>query len=296
MSALRPRVPLALQPRYTYPAETWHLPAPVVHTVRRHFPRRASSRPTYTAIPHHWGGRQLKCPRCQKKFKLEADRRAHVRRAHGAREGCHKCPHCAFTATSKFALTRHVANLHPPPEGCVCTQCGHVSKNPRALQAHAQCLHGGTGRHRCARCEASFTTKSDLARHARLVHGDAIKWQKCRVCRKIFKSVELLRSHTRHVHSKPEERCQCPQCDFVCKNKYTLAAHLANKHSAEKPCCHLCEHQAKGPLSLLRHMRAVHGVFANPRRLACKSVGQSKARRTSSCFDWSAHLSVVVGA
>ena len=245
---------------------------------------------------HTAGARTLKCRHCPKKFKLEPDRRAHTRRVHGARERSYTCPHCAFTTTTKFALMRHIANMHPPSEGYACALCGHIAKNPRALQVHAIRFHSGVGRHRCSRCEASFTFKSSLLRHERLIHGDAIKWQKCCTCRKRFKSVELLKSHTRHVHSKPEDRCPCPRCEFVCKNKYTLAAHLANAHSGEEPYCQLCEHQVKGPLSLLRHMRVVHGVFAKPRRFAGKPVGQSKASRTSGYFDWSSHLPVVVDA
>ena len=105
-----------------------------------------------------------------------------------------------------------------------------------------------------------------------------------------------MRSHMRHVHSKTEDRRQCPQCELVCKNKYTLASHLASKHSAEEPRCDLCDYQAKGPISLLRHMRVVHEVFAKPRRLVGKHVGQFKARLTSSCLDWSDRRSVHVDA
>ncbi|XP_016955831.1 transcriptional repressor CTCF [Drosophila biarmipes] len=168
------------------------------------------------------------------------------------------CPHCPYTASKKFLVTRHVRS-HEAEQGFKCSICERSFRSNVGLQNHVN-THLGKKPHKCKSCDSAFTTSGELIRHTRYKHTKE-KPHKCTECS--YASVELtkLRRHmTCHTGERPY---QCPHCTYASQDMFKLKRHMVVHTGEKKYQCDICQSRFTQSNSLKSH-KLIHSVVDKP--------------------------------
>ncbi|XP_017063352.1 transcriptional repressor CTCF [Drosophila eugracilis] len=168
------------------------------------------------------------------------------------------CPHCPYTASKKFLITRH-CRTHDTEPAFKCSICERSFRSNVGLQNHVN-THMGKKPHKCKSCESAFTTSGELIRHTRYKHTKE-KPHKCTECS--YASVELtkLRRHmTCHTGERPY---QCPHCTYASQDMFKLKRHMVIHTGEKKYQCDICKSRFTQSNSLKAH-KLIHSVVDKP--------------------------------
>lgn len=170
----------------------------------------------------------------------------------------YSCPHCPYTASKKFLITRH-SRSHDVEPSFKCSICERSFRSNVGLQNHIN-THMGNKPHKCKLCESAFTTSGELVRHTRYKHTKE-KPHKCTEC--TYASVELtkLRRHmTCHTGERPY---QCPHCTYASQDMFKLKRHMVIHTGEKKYQCDICKSRFTQSNSLKAH-KLIHSVVDKP--------------------------------
>ena len=79
------------------------------------------------------------------------------------------CVDCEFIFSSKYALSRHVKEVHNRRQEHTCPKCLKQFTQQSNLKQH-MLIHLGLKPFSCKDCKSAFTTKQGLQVHYRRVH------------------------------------------------------------------------------------------------------------------------------
>lgn len=193
----------------------------------------------------------------------------------GEEEKSFSCPHCAYTASKKGQVRKHLS-VHGI---FLCAHCEFACDRADLLEEHRHVCHPGLcGRRLCKKCRVLFQS-SELEAHELQCSGEKQRWA-CRTCGKEFKFLSVMKAHANKWHplvddivstkpvdtasdtasSKPcsvssgtpsvtysaqpdsvisteIKQFQCSECGKMFKTKWTLANHVLSHAGADTPFC-----------------------------------------------------------
>ena len=152
----------------------------------------------------HTGQRPFKCDECDygciTKGELNRHKLKHVDQSGG--QAKHKCPYCDKTLVRKNEMTGHIAKEHLSVESVktsfFCKLCDTYHVSRYALNRHMAEVHKNSLNHDCVYCDRTFSSVGNRNRHIERTHMQ--KTVTCNVCEKTFQSKVNLQDHCRLVH------------------------------------------------------------------------------------------------
>ncbi|XP_063926471.1 zinc finger autosomal protein-like isoform X2 [Zophobas morio] len=151
-----------------------------------------------------------------------------------------ECNHCSFRTLRKYALKRHMVNIHfseDHTEWHHCDQCPFKAKFHYRLNRHIRTRH------------LKNTEKANFT------------WYKCAHCRLKTASLEFLNTHVSEKHKKADAEYQCEQCSYKATRKDLLTRHTRNVHHRDQINqfqCDQCPYKATRKDYLKRHIVKIH--------------------------------------
>ncbi|XP_066971596.1 myoneurin-like [Macrobrachium rosenbergii] len=150
-------------------------------------------------------------------------------------EKSYKCLQCPASFTRKYALRRHVQNLHVDVEDFVCTYCHAKFASKEFLTLHME-THDKSKPYVCTLCHASFSRKDKLTVHIKnhetegkgkviaQVKNFSSKVFVCNECPATFENHSLFVEHSQ-MHAG-ERQFPCTVCPAAFAKKVHLSRHF----------------------------------------------------------------------
>jgi hypothetical protein len=223
----------------------------------------------------------LQCGYCDYVATCPYMQRQHERTHTG--EKPYQCPHCAYAASRRGHLERHLERLHRDRLPFACTErgCDYKTGTKVDLRAHVQHHRASAVAAElnidvaavtasgvvvkpfgCAHCPMRFRCRTSRAAHERTHTGE--RPFACELCEYRGNTKDMLKSHMRkHSGEKPYG---CRFCPFRAAQSCTIVAH-ERSHTGEKPYeCELCSYRAATSSDVRKHQRRLHpnAVFPRP--------------------------------
>jgi len=167
---------------------------------------------------------QLKCPKCDIKFKHETNLKRHMK-AHLNEEKTYSCPKCSKTFARHDNLTRHklkehkmtrinldaIENSSNIDKQYICKMCGSEFGDDclklKNHLIHKACqksnqdqLIDEQGRFKCTICGKSLSNAFNLSVHIKWKHSTPVRPFKCPHCDSTFKWDKSLKKHVERNH------------------------------------------------------------------------------------------------
>lgn len=136
--------------------------------------------------------KSLPCPHCPMMFKIEQQRKTHIRNIHVPEDAKPKysCDQCNYSSSMKACYQSHLRQHQPKPFICSLCEKGFVSAE--LLKRH-ELIHSDTRPFQCDICQKRFRHRADLTTHYRLHTGE--KPYQCQLCEKRYSDRGCFRSH-----------------------------------------------------------------------------------------------------
>ncbi|XP_063218755.1 zinc finger protein 615-like [Bacillus rossius redtenbacheri] len=222
-----------------------------------------------------------KCTICDKKFRISACLKIHMKRHTNQRD--FPCDICEYKAFTKTEIKLHMT-VHSGEKNSVCHICGKAFTKESSLRKHVRSIHERSTKEHCPQCDFTTYYASSLKAHVKLCHEGELRNCVCPVCGlnvKVRSSfIEHMRSHTgdkpfscdeckssfacagrlkQHRLSVHEpRRFHCPHCPKVFQTKHHMLRH-ETIHTNEKPFqCPLCSYACNTQGNLTKHVRLTH--------------------------------------
>lgn len=148
-------------------------------------------------------GKDFKCPKCPKSFKLQRYLTDHMNSA--CSDTQHVCKYCGFTTKYRNSLSNHVKNRHERDErvSLDCQKCGKNYRSKGALKKHVDTICGKTPSLRCEHCEYKTYYKYPLmAVHMQRQHP-GVYGKNDFICRHCKTNCRCTYDLNRHLKSAP---------------------------------------------------------------------------------------------
>jgi len=185
------------------------------------------------------------------------------------------CPHCAYSASKKGQVRKHLS-VHGI---FLCAHCEFACDRADLLEEHRRVRHPGLcGRRLCKKCRVLFQS-SELEAHELQCSGEKQRWA-CQTCGKEFKFLSVMKAHAHKWHPPPDDdvsakpvdtasdtasskpcsvssrppsvtlntqsdavigremkQFQCSECGKMFKAKWTLSNHALSHAGGDTPFC-----------------------------------------------------------
>jgi len=110
------------------------------------------------------------------------------------------CPHCAYSATKKGQVRKHMS-VHGI---FLCAHCDYSCDRAETLEDHRRVRHPGLcGRRLCKKCRVLFQS-TELDAHEQQCSGEKQRWA-CPTCNKEFKFLSVMKAHAHKWHPPAED-------------------------------------------------------------------------------------------
>ena len=146
----------------------------------------------------------------------------------------HRCVHCDHTASSKYALRKHLKTHDITLQ---CPSCDYTTNHRANMRAHRR-MH--LKKIKCPRCPFKECLEK-LEIHAQETHNDTIenlKWR-CEECGASFMRMGMYREH-RAQHAT-EVSLYCNKCEEGFPNHELLVEHRLTVHKAVAKTVYVCD-------------------------------------------------------
>ncbi|XP_014278790.1 RE1-silencing transcription factor B isoform X3 [Halyomorpha halys] len=174
-------------------------------------------------MAQHTGERPFKCPYCEYASVHQFQLEKHFNNRHPG--GILTCTQCTYSTDLVDAFFKHTLGSHPTEKPHKCPECGRRSITLSALELHILDKHKLRRQHKCPHCNYSTVLSENLKNHVEALH-------KCSDCD--FRS-DSLREVRRHKKIEHRTSTKCDKCDHIAKGPQYLKRHIAAKHSLMPP-------------------------------------------------------------
>lgn len=211
--------------------------------------------------------KNIKCPKCPKKFMFKSDLLRHDKYKHSVKpkltckfcnkefasqqnlifhEKSHKklsanrCEMCKKAFKKLGFLVKHMVKKHSKSASFSCGQCSKVFASQGLLNGHVKKVHGSDAARpfKCEICPKTFEKKQGLNCHIK-AHADEQNYT-CHICNKVFTKICYLKNHQKCHTNDEKESHVCETCGKDFKSSSALEEHN-RKHTGEKPfTCNVC--------------------------------------------------------
>lgn len=211
--------------------------------------------------------KNIKCPKCPKKFMFKSDLLRHDKykhsvkpklfckycnkefvsqqnllfheKSHKKKRSSYKCEVCKKVFKKSAALVKHTMKKHSKCSSFSCGQCGKIFTSQILLNSHFRKFHlpDNEKPFKCEICSKSFEKKQGLSCHAK-AHLEEHPYI-CQLCNKSFSKICYLKNHQK-THQEEKDSFVCDTCGKDFKTSSALEEH-SRKHTGEKPfTCNVC--------------------------------------------------------
>lgn len=211
--------------------------------------------------------KNIKCPKCPKKFMFKSDLMRHDKYKHSVKpklsckycskefasqqnlvfhekshkkRSANKCEMCKKIFKKPGFLVKHMMKKHSKSTPYTCGQCGKIFMSQNLLNNHFKKLHipESDKPYKCEVCSKGFEKKKGLSCHLK-AHTEDQPFI-CQVCNKTFAKICYLKNHQKCHSSEEKDNFVCDTCGKDFKSSKALAEHN-RKHTGEKPfTCNVC--------------------------------------------------------
>lgn len=212
--------------------------------------------------------KNIKCPKCPKKFMFKSDLLRHDKykhsvkpklfckycnkefvsqqnlffheKSHKKKKSFYKCEVCKKTFKKSAVLVKHMAKKHSKSASFSCTNCEKIFTSQTLLNNHIRKIHLSDKEkpYKCEICLKGFERKQGLSCHAK-AHLEEHPYA-CQYCNKTFSKSCYLRNHQKCHENEDKNIYKCGTCGKDFKTSNGLEEH-SRKHTGEKPyMCNIC--------------------------------------------------------
>jgi uncharacterized C2H2 Zn-finger protein len=162
------------------------------------------------------------CPDCGEMFTKAKDVMDHGVQEHGGL----RCPDCDKRFRLRAGYNQHIKVVHKK-ERYPCKVCGKDFYSKQALTTHMN-MHMGLKPFQCDQCEAAFAGLDSLCKHKRRACKGGVMEATCHICGKEFPRKETLVDHMKqHTQEKAQNFSMAEKIEAVALVRY-IEGHALN--------------------------------------------------------------------